>query len=270
MRRDMEELVRPPTAAGSFYPHDAWRLAAMVDRLLREADVVRLDRPPFALIVPHAGYVYSGPIAAAAFGSLRCLDPMPARVVLAGPAHFVALRGAAVPEASAWRTPLGDVPIDDELRDAARRAGCAIDDVPHDPEHAIEVELPFLQRLIADDLRVLPLAVGETDPSETANLLATLRADADLLVISTDLSHYLDAATAARRDRATADAVVASEPDGIGDRAACGIHALRGLTELARRERLDVHLLDLRTSAETAGEPDRVVGYGAFVVLGRE
>jgi MEMO1 family protein len=239
----------------------------MVDRLLGDADVAPLDRPPFALIVPHAGYVYSGPIAASAFGTLRCLDPMPARVVLAGPAHFVALRGAVVSGASAWRTPLGDVPVDDELRDAARRAGCAIDDVPHDLEHAIEVELPFLQLLVGGGLHVLPVAIGDADPSETADLLAALRPDADLLVISTDLSHYLDAATAARRDRATADAVLAREPDGIGDRAACGVHALRGLTELARREQLDVRLLDLRTSADTAGEPDRVVGYGAFVVL---
>lgn len=263
----MKELVRSPVAAGTFYPREADRLAAMVDRLLDDADVERLDRPPFAVIVPHAGYVYSGPIAASAFGTFRCVDPMPARVVIAGPAHFVGLRGAAVPEVSVWRTPLGDVPIDDGLRAAARRAGCAVDDVPHDPEHAVEVELPFLQRRIADDLRVLPVAIGETDPGETADLLAALRADADLLVVSTDLSHYLDAATAAQRDRATADAVVARDPDGIGDRAACGLHALRGLTELARREQLDVRLLDLRTSADTAGEPDRVVGYGAFAVL---
>jgi MEMO1 family protein len=266
--RGTEELVRPPVAAGSFYPREASRLAAMVDRLLDDARGAPRERPPFALIVPHAGYVYSGPIAASAFATLRCVDPAPARVVIAGPAHFVGLRGAAVPEAPAWRTPLGEVPIDDELRAAARRAGCVVDDVPHDPEHAIEVQLPFLQRLVADGLHVLPVAIGDADPSETADLLAALGADADLLVVSTDLSHYLDAATAARHDRVTADAVVAREPDGIGDKAACGVHALRGLTELARRERLDVRLLDLRTSADTAGEPYPVVGYGAFVVDG--
>jgi MEMO1 family protein len=270
MRSGTEELVRPPVAAGSFYPREEARLAATVDRLLEDVSGAPRERPPLALIVPHAGYVYSGPIAASAWVRLRGVDPMPARVVVAGPAHFVALRGAAVPEASRWHTPLGDVPIDERLRDAARHAGCAFDDVPHAPEHALEVQLPFLQRLIGSDLRVLPVAIGETDPAETVDLLAALRADADLLIVSTDLSHYLDAATAAQRDRATADAVVARDPNGLDDRAACGVHALRGLTELARREHLDVRLLDLRTSADTAGEPDRVVGYGAFAVLGRE
>ena len=142
-----------------------------------------------------------------------------------------------------------------------------VDDLPHEPEHAIEVQLPFLQRTGGPSLEVLPVAVGVSRADEIADLIGALLPTA-LVVVSTDLSHYHDDATAKRLDRRTADAVLARDPDAIGPEDACGRYALRGLAEFARRAELDVRLLDLRTSADTAGDPGRVVGYGTFALGG--
>jgi hypothetical protein len=264
-----ERNVRAPAAAGSFYPGSASRLAADVDALLDSAPRPSGLGIPKALIVPHAGYAYSGQIAAAAYVLFR--GRAISRVALFGPAHFVSLHlgtadgWMAVPEADSWRTPLGDVPIDADLRARAIAEGAIADDRPHEPEHSLEVQLPFLQRLLGEDLAVLPVAVGIASPSTVADMIATLMPLA-MVIVSTDLSHFLDDATAKRRDRRTADAVLARDPDAIGPEDACGSYALRGIVELARRERLEVALLDLRTSADTAGDPWRVVGYGAFAL----
>lgn len=260
-----EPGVRPPVVAGSFYPADAARLAATVDRLLAGAAPVRLAGRPRALVVPHAGYVYSGAVAASAWAALRGTSPV-ARVVLAGPAHFVPLRGACVPAASRWRTPIGDVEIDADLRSLAEAAGARIDDRPHEPEHSLEVQLPFLVRVAPAGVRVLPVAVGDTSPGAAADLLGGLAEDADLVVVSTDLSHYHDDATARRLDSRTLDAIVDRDAAAIGDLAACGVFALRGLVELARRRRWPVKVLDQRTSADAGGDVDRVVGYAAVAI----
>jgi AmmeMemoRadiSam system protein B len=259
--------IRQPAAAGLFYPGSGAGLAAEVDRLLAEAP------PPApssgrlaALVVPHAGYPYSGPVAATAY-RLLAASGAPRRVAILGPPHFVPLRGSAVPAADAWRTPLGDVVVDAGLRNAAVRAGAAVDDEPHGPEHAVEVQLPFLQRIGTEAPAVLPVAVGRGDAGATAALIGALRDEGALVIVSTDLSHYHDAATAARLDRRTADAVVACDDGAIGDTDACGADALRGLLRHARTGGLEVRELDVRTSADTAGDPSRVVGYGAFAVL---
>ncbi|HXF97072.1 MAG TPA: AmmeMemoRadiSam system protein B, partial [Gaiellaceae bacterium] len=217
----------------------------------------RPDPTLAALVAPHAGYAYSGPVAAAAFALL----PRAARVVLLGPSHYVPLRGLAVSSAEAWETPLGRVPVSAELRTRALAAGAAPADLPHAHDHALEVELPFLQRACEEGLEILPVAVGETRPVEVAALLAALGA---LAVVSTDLSHYHPDAQARELDRRTAAAVLARDPDAVGPDAACGVFALRGLLEHARRGGLDGELLDLRTSADAGGEADSVVGYGAF------
>lgn len=254
---------RRPAVAGTFYPSDPGELAAAVDALLAQAVPPELAGDPVALVVPHAGYVYSGPIAATAYALLRRRPP--ARVAIFGPAHFVPLRGCAVSTAGTWRTPLGTVPIDGELRERAVAAGAIAEEGPHLPEHSLEVQVPFLQRIVGEGLRICPVAVGVARPSQVADVMAALLPEA-LVVVSTDLSHYHDDATAKRLDRRTADAVLARDPDAIGLEDACGVYALRGLVELARREDLGVHLLDLRTSADTAGDPWRVVGYGAFAL----
>lgn len=255
---------RPPAVAGAFYPADPDELTADVDRLLAGgARPAEAAGDPLALVVPHAGYEYSGPVAATAYALLR--HRAIERVALLGPAHFVPLAGAAVTAADGWRTPLGVVPIDPGLRETAVAAGAVVDDRAHDPEHAVEVQLPFLQRVLGAGFRALPVAVGVAEPEAVADLIAALVPDA-LVVVSTDLSHYLDHATAKALDRRTADAVLVREPERIGRDDACGSFALRGVVELARRDDLLVRLLDLRTSAETAGDPWRVVGYGAFAV----
>jgi MEMO1 family protein len=250
--------VRRAVSAGRFYPGGREALATTVDALLGETEP---DSSLRGIVAPHAGYAYSGSVAAAAFR----LVPRPERVVVLGPSHFVPFDGCAVSAVDAWTTPLGDVPVDEELRNGAIAAGCRADDEPHVSDHAIEVELPFLQRICGPEISVLPVAVGSADPAEVAGVLAALDA---FVVVSTDLSHFLDHATAQERDRRTAAAVLATDTAAIADGDACGAHALRGAVEHARRAGLRFELLDLQTSAETTRDRDRVVGYGAFALRG--
>ncbi len=255
--------VRRPAVAGVFYPADAESLAGTVDRLLASVP----GRPgawPAAMVVPHAGYRYSGPVAATGYARLAA-SAGSGRFVLLGPAHFVRLYGLAASDAEAWRTPLGEVAIDIAARDLA---GLPADDGPHSREHALEVQLPFLQRLISTGLTVLPVAVGRCPPALVADALDRLLASGDMVVlVSTDLSHYYDDATARRRDARTAAAILARDPAAIRDEDACGAYALRGLLTWAVRHEAKVCQLDLRTSAETGGDPERVVGYGAFELI---
>jgi hypothetical protein len=252
--------VRPPVAAGRFYPADANELATTVDRLLAAAAPAPPEPELRALVAPHAGYIYSGAVAATAFAVLPP-EVEELRVALLGPSHFVPLRGVAVSGADAWRTPLGDVTVDRDLRAAAVAAGAVVDDLPHRDDHALEVELPLLQRRAGRGLRLLPAAVGGDATDEA--VLAQLASQA-LVVVSTDLSHYHDDETARRLDRRTADAVLALDVDAIGELDACGAPALRSLVAHARRSGWRCSLLDLRTSADAYGEVGRVVGYGAF------
>jgi AmmeMemoRadiSam system protein B len=264
--------VRPAAVAGSFYPGDPGKLAAVVDTLLERA---RLRAPvgavapaPVALVAPHAGYVYSGRVAATAYSWLR--DRSVRRVAVLGPAHYVPLTGIAVPAAAAFATPIGEVPVEVRACAAlAERHECVtVDDHPHRPEHSIEVQLPFLQRVLDHGWTCVPLVVGATAPEQVADVLDTLCADGDMLpIVSTDLSHYLDQLDAQRRDRHTAQAVVERDAAAIGDHDACGAFALRGLLHWARRHEVDVRLLHLGTSADAGGDPARVVGYAAFALL---
>jgi MEMO1 family protein len=267
--------VRPPAVAGLFYPADPDELASTVDGLLAAAGHVVEDPPPRAIVAPHAGYPYSGPIAATAYRHLLPHRDAIRRVVLLGPAHRVALRGVAAPRAEAFATPMGTVPIDRPALDLiAGLDTVVVDDRPHAGEHSIEVHLPFLQRVLADGWSLLPLVVGQVSASEIADLLERLWDDpaqaspggSTVIVISTDLSHYHHHDLAARIDHETAAAIVARDAERLAPDRACGAYPLRGLVELARRHHLHVELLDLRTSGETAGDRSRVVGYGAFAV----
>lgn len=252
--------IRPAVAAGVFYPGRAGELAATVERLLAAAQPPVLPGTLRALVAPHAGYVYSGAVAATAFATLR--GPDVSRVALLGPSHFAPLRGVAVSGADGWETPLGTVAVDGWLREAALAGGAVVDDEPHARDHALEVELPFLQHVLGPALSVLPVAVG-ADADEAAAVVAVLSADA-LVVVSTDLSHYHDDATARRLDRRTADAVLALDAASISDSDACGAQALRGLVLHARRAGWACTELDLRTSGEALGDTASVVGYSAF------
>jgi AmmeMemoRadiSam system protein B len=263
-----ENQVRPPAVAGRFSPADPGELTALVDQLLAaagaEAAAVRAPAP--AYVVPHAALRYSGPTAAHVYARLQ--QPSHGTVVILGPAHYVPIHGCAVPAAAAWRTPLGDVAVDRDLVRALVRDGHVnVDDHPFAPEHSLEVQLPFLQRVRPGGVRVLPVLVGQ---STVDDLVVTLSAVGEaagpdtILVCSTDLSHYQAEPVAEAQDARTTQAVLDLAPERIGPRDACGAFALRGLVGWAKHQRLRPRLLDRCTSAKTGGDPGRVVGYAAF------
>ncbi len=257
------EKIRPPAVAGAFYPADPVRLRAQVTELMAAAPAGGVV--PKALIAPHAGYVYSGPVAAAAFASVRGQDLCIRRVVVIGPAHYVAIRGIAVPTTEAFEMPLGRVPVDrDAMAAIAGLPGVSTNDAAHAPEHALEVELPFLQAVLGSFV-VIPLLVGAAAPQDVAQVLARLWGEADtLIVVSSDLSHYLDYATAHRRDAATAAAIERHDWAALGPDDACGALAIAGLLKEAAGRGLQARRLALCNSGDTAGPRDRVVGYGAW------
>jgi AmmeMemoRadiSam system protein B/AmmeMemoRadiSam system protein A len=256
--------VRPAAVAGLFYPDDPDALARTVDALVGAATVPL--GPPKALIAPHAGYVYSGPIAGAAYALLAPLRRTIRRVVLLGPNHRVPLRGVAASSAAAFATPLGPVPVGRDARAPPHaRPVVAVDDAAHVDEHGLEVHLPFLQRCL-DDFAVVPLIVGETPTADVARLLEALwGGDETLIVVSSDLSHYLPYDAARRSDAAACRAIETLDVDDLGTDQACGRHPIRGLLGQAAALDLRATALDLRNSGDTAGDRSRVVGYGAWV-----
>jgi MEMO1 family protein len=257
--------VRPPAVAGSFYLADAGRLRAAIEGYLAAANGSRAAATPKAVVAPHAGYVYSGPVAGHAFGALGEESSRIRRVVVIGPAHFVPIRGLALPRAAAFRTPLGDVPLDGDATEAIRDLPqVQVADAPHRPEHALEVELPFLQTVVGD-FGLVPLLVGDARPEEVAQVLDRLWDGPEtLLVISSDLSHYEPYERARAHDAATAAAIERLELADLGPRDACGWLRVAGLLIEAARRGMRAERLDLRNSGDTAGPSDRVVGYGAW------
>jgi MEMO1 family protein len=256
--------IRPPAVAGSFYPRDAPALRAMVDGFLAEAGTVAGPGAK-AVIAPHAGYVYSGPTAGRAFAALGSDASRLRRVIVVGPSHFVPIRGIAATSADAFRTPLGEVPVDRAAIDAVLDlAQVKSADRPHEEEHSLEVELPFLQAIL-DEFAIVPLVVGDGAPAEVAEVLSWLwGGDETLIVISSDLSHYHGYVTARRLDAATAEKIERLDESGLGPYDACGFLPIAGLLVEARRHGLACERLDLRNSGDTAGSRDRVVGYGAW------
>jgi len=257
--------VRPPAVAGRFYPADPIELRQLITDLLAEVPPATGPSPK-ALIAPHAGYLYSGPIAASAYAQFIPARDQIKRIVLFGPSHYVAVDGLATTSAEAFATPLGIVPVDVEaVREARLLPQVRELDEAHAQEHSLEVQLPFLQCVLGD-FTLVPLAVGDATPEEISQVLDALWGGPETrFVISSDLSHYQDFQTARRLDRATAKAIEALKPAGIGEERACGRMPIRGLLQSARRHGLRARTVDLRNSGDTAGPHDRVVGYGAFV-----
>lgn len=260
----MQMTVRPPAVAGQFYPADPAELRADLRRLLYEAAPRESPPAPKALIAPHAGYVYSGPVAATAYARLAPLRDRIATVVLLGPTHRVAVDGLALPGVDRFATPLGEVDVDAE-------AVASIVDLPqvvvspkaHALEHALEVHLPFLVATLGR-FRLVPLAVGKASPEAVAEVLDRLWGGPDtLVVVSSDLSHYLPYATARRMDEATVRRMLAFAHD-IDPHEACGAAPVNGLLLAAQRRGLGAELLDLRNSGDTAGDKSRVVGYASI------
>lgn len=267
-RRGADTVVRRPAVAGTFYPADP---SALTDALERAFAAAR--RPgagaavPKAIVVPHAAYPYSGPVAASGYLRLAPARARIRRAVVIGPSHFVPVAGVAVSGADAFATPLGDVPVDEPGRRAALTCAAAlVEDTGHVAEHSVEVQLPFLQTVL-DDFTVVPLAVGHATAEVVAAVLEAVWGGPEtVVVVSTDLSHYHPHDAARALDERTADAVATLTEGSIGDTDACGAPALRGLLRAARTRGLTAEVLDLRTSGDTAGPRDRVVGYGAFAL----
>jgi AmmeMemoRadiSam system protein B len=262
------DSVRPPAVAGMFYPSDPRQLAREVQDLLAEAHPQLLKSK--ALIVPHAGYIYSGAIAASAYATLKPISPFVRRVVLLGPTHRVAVRGLALPAADAFDTPLGRVRLDsDAMRMLSHLPQVTISNEVHAQEHSLEVQLPFLQTVLGD-FALLPLAVGMASADEVAEVLeAVWGSDETLIVVSSDLSHYLPYATAQSIDSETANDILRLHQP-ISHEQACGGTPISGLIVAAHKHHLTPHLLDLRNSGDTAGSHDKVVGYASFAFTGEK
>ena len=259
--------VRPAAVAGLFYPGELGSLSSAVQRLLTNAG--DNDGPvPKAIIAPHAGYVYSGAVAATAYARLRPANELIRRVVMMGPCHHVAVRGLALSTADAFETPLGTVAVDkDAAAEALSLPQVTVMDATHEREHSLEVHLPFLQEVL-DGFSVVPFVVGDATDDEVAQVLDLLWGGPEtLIVISSDLSHYLDYEAARSLDGATCWAIETLSARDIGRDQACGRIPVRGLLTLAKVRGLAVSTVDLRNSGDTAGTKDRVVGYGSWVFV---
>ena len=258
--------VRPAAVAGMFYPADPGQLEYEVQEFLAAAQPQTFHAK--ALIVPHAGYIYSGAIAASAYATLKAIAPRIQRVVLLGPTHRVAVEGLALPDCDAFETPLGRIPLDKEAMESiANLPQVVVSAAAHAHEHSLEVQLPFLQSVLGD-FTLLPLAVGMATPQEVAEVLEMVWGGPEtLIVVSSDLSHYLPYKTAQLIDGKTADDIIMLRQPVAHDQA-CGGTPISGLILLARKHHLTPHLLDLRNSGDTAGSQDQVVGYAAFAFTG--
>lgn len=270
------EAIRKTAVAGTFYPAEPAHLRALVDEYLAGYDTEGMSTEagdaaassPKALIAPHAGYVYSGAIAGNAYRQLQGRAGAIKRVVLLGPSHRVAFRGMALPTASAYRTPLGDLPIDRAAVAALKGLGeVGFLDQAHKDEHSLEVHLPFLQQTLGD-FSLLPIVVGDASKEVVARVLDQLwGGEETLVVVSSDLSHYESYEVAQQLDRATADKILALDTD-LNGQQACGCRPINGLLHLLKERGLGIEEVDVRNSGDTAGDRARVVGYGAFRALG--
>ncbi|MCK6408949.1 AmmeMemoRadiSam system protein B [Thauera sp.] len=253
--------IRPAAVAGQFYPHDERVLRTQLAELLTTAVALEAAPSPKAIIVPHAGYIYSGPVAASAYAQLAALRQRIRRVVMLGPTHRVAVRGFALPAAQAFATPLGEVPLSrpDWLALQARD-DVVVDDRPHALEHCLEVQLPFLQ-VCLERFEIVPVLVGDVSMQATASLIESLWGGPEtLILISSDLSHYLGYREAQWSDRAAVEQMLELRA-GLDHEQACGATPVNGLLIAARQHHLQAHLLDLRNSGDTAGDRAQVVGY---------
>jgi len=259
------ENIREAAVAGSFYPADPVDLQTQLDSLL--AAVNDGKPPPKAMILPHAGYIYSGPVAASGYARLPGNADRINRVILLGPTHRKAIRGLALPDATAFSTPLGTIPLDTEaLRQIRQLPQVSIDAAAHRSEHSLEVHLPFLQRTLKD-FTLVPILVGDATAAEVCEVIEQLwGGEETLLIVSSDLSHYHDYATATQLDQATSRAIEALALEDIDHHDACGRNPVSGLLLYARQHGLHIKTIDLRNSGDTAGPRDQVVGYGAYIL----
>lgn len=259
--------VRSPAVAGTFYPSNPVALRNMVRQMLAESTSSTTVKNPKAVIVPHAGYVYSGMIAASAYKSISQSAKNIHRVLLLGPAHRVAVRGMALSSAENFQTPLGTIPLDREACDQLLfLSQVAVNDEAHELEHSLEVQLPFLQEILGE-FKLVPVVVGETSPEDVNTLIEFFSQNKNtLIVVSTDLSHFENYEAASVHDRKTSVAIEGLKYDEINYGDACGRNPLNGLLYFSKKHKLQIQNLALQNSGDTSGDRERVVGYGAYVV----
>jgi AmmeMemoRadiSam system protein B len=257
--------ARPPAVAGMFYSDKPQELAAAVRSYVAEAAPPAAAKPPKAVVAPHAGYIYSGPIAGTAYAALAPRGKEIERVILVGPSHRVGFPGVAASSAGSFETPLGPVAVDREAVTLLLKEGRAREFEPaHENEHSLEVQLPFLKQ-VCPNARIVPLLAGDDDWRAVENVLALLWGeDETAVVVSSDLSHYHDYTTAQQLDKDTARTVERLAAGEVGFEQACGATGINGLLSVLAQKGLGCATLDLRNSGDTAGPRNRVVGYGAF------
>ena len=257
--------VRTPAVAGMFYPDDANELRTMVRNFLNESKVSN-EPIPKAIIAPHAGYIYSGPIAASVYARLAPAHDTINRVVLLGPSHRVPFTGFAATGMTHFATPLGTIQVDRQaINKITSFSQVSVLEQAHASEHSLEVQLPFLQEVL-DDFSLIPLVVGEASPEQIEPVLEKLWGGLEtVIVISSDLSHYHDYETARKMDQLTSQAIENLSPEAIHHEQACGRNPVNGLLQIARRKKMHAKTIDLRNSGDTAGPRNQVVGYGAYV-----
>jgi hypothetical protein len=264
-KKVQKNTVRPAAVAGTFYPSEADQLQHMLDQMFKN---VAHDAPaPKAIIAPHAGYIYSGQIAADVYARLKSSIKTVTRVVLLGPAHRVGFHGIAASTAEYFSTPLGDIPLDRELLSKALDIEGVIPlNEAHAQEHSLEVQLPFLQTVLGE-FTLAPFVVGEAPAELTASLLETLwGGDETLIVVSSDLSHFLDYRTACEKDATTATNIESYQGGKIGPHDACGYAPIRGLLKVAKQKNMEIKRVSICNSGDTAGDKSRVVGYASYAL----
>lgn len=269
----MTASIRPPAVAGMFYPESPSTLRAMIDRYLALANPPALAELPTpaavrAIVVPHAGYVYSGAVAAFGYKLLAAQATPPARIYLMGPAHRVWFTGVALADYAAFDTPLGRQPLDTEKIAALAAFGAPFAklNAPHQPEHSLEVQIPFL-RVVAPEVPVVPMLFGDVEPTAVGQALDEMLEPGDAIIVSSDLSHFHDNRTAHVRDRQFLDALLHGDRRGVAGGEACGQAPALALLTIAERRGWQPHLLDYRTSGDITGEEWRVVGYASVAYV---
>lgn len=265
-------VVRIPAVAGQFYPLNPRELEATVRNYVT-ATPYSLDVPPRsvlpkALIVPHAGYMYSGSVAGHVYSLLQPVRKSVHRVILVGPSHYVHFEGIGITSADAFETPLGDIPIDRETNSKLLELPFVVSqDEAHGPEHSLEVQLPFLRQCL-DNFELVPLVFGRIEPAHIADALRLVWGGAEtLIVISSDLSHFLDDESCRRIDTETAQIIESLDTERLTSERACGAKGIQGLMILAREKGLHIRTLELKNSSDASGDRRRVVGYGGFYIL---
>ena len=264
-QQDKITAVRPPAVAGMFYPGNADELRAQIREYLNEASIDETEEVPKAIVAPHAGYIYSGPVAGTVYARLAPAKDRIKRVILLGPSHRVPFYGCAVSSAHYFHTPLGDIPLDRALIESLLEKQLVKHlEEAHALEHSLEVHLPFLQ-VVLEDFSLVPVVVGDATIEEVSNLLeAAWGGSETLIVVSSDLSHYHDYNTARQMDLATSKLIENLDYNALSSNKACGFIPVRGLLYLCKQRNLQGKIIDYRNSGDTAGPRDQVVGYGAY------